>query len=309
MDSVLKRSFWIWFICVAFALVGCTEQANPSARIQNSRAAVIRLSSAGCADSCVGLFFNFPADLVLYEDGRLIVTAYSNTSHVNLMQERHIGQSDICAIVNDIRATGFFDFDNRRFEAVSQNFNPHGYVLPKTLEVAADQHRTLAFDSHYFLRMNEIAKSDITPYSWITVTQIVTALSVSKDYRPYQPNQTLAWIFEQKPNEFSPLGFSSEPIIASIPGVDFITKVQQRFGNQLAQGTILFTGQSAAQLFAAFDYGALNNKTYVIDGRKFNISVRALLPDEVAIEVNGDPTANGQPKIIRTTPQLNCVTE
>jgi hypothetical protein len=202
-------------------------------------------------------------DLVLYADGRIILTRVDWIADQNrrTIVEARLTHDEVCGFLAQIETDGFFDF------------GPQEYVAPEITDDGETLIRVRAW------RSNEISAYALpfAIYDNAPEAQVPTALAKTyerlSNFRPlnvalYQPDHLALLIYRFDAPEVAPLWPLPSPTLAEL-------------SRQLSQNSneVLLEGQEAADVYSLFD-GEIT-RAYSENGQTYELTIRPLLPLEV----------------------------
>ena len=206
------------------------------------------------------------AALILYSDGRLVIQ--SDTG----FQERHLSRQEICALLNTIDQTGFFDLDMSPYYE-QLNELPLGVVSATVIEVNAWQRRQVYAEALWEV----IDDSSIeVPFSLRAVYSLLSNYQ-PVDLQPYQYEQLAFTIHKCSPDypyraeTIWSLGSPSLEELFEMAEETDITNREWGFG-------LLLKGDTAMKIYQ--EISQIPFQGFVEDGETYIVSARPLLPYE-----------------------------
>lgn len=151
---------------------------------------VLAQSDTGnCLDACVGLFFKWGPEFVLYNDGLLIGRKPRAANYTyDVFVERRLSDALLCAALYGVERTGYFDFDATRAQEIDKR-DPRGYYSAHTLAMTSWTSRTLTFDPNRFETSQVNSTTGPTrPDPWIQSWQILTE-TLDAETQPFRPDR------------------------------------------------------------------------------------------------------------------------
>ena len=267
--------------------VSITRTAAPISRTWDAQPILIELfTSAGYTSEEVA-WSNMP-DFVLYADGRVMVTRsdYIESQYKikRTVVEGHLTSTEVCALLNQIEADGFFDMNEADYHAP-------GVTDMGTTDISVNAWRVQSISAY------ALGYATYGPKSGAKVpTALATIYERLNDYQPtngqpYQPERIALHIsLEQGTSIAAHLWPLAQPTIR-----DLLSRGDEN-------GTVIVEGQEARELYTLWNNDL--GRTYAENNQIYQIVLRPLLPLEQY------PLSTGwwPPPLFPVTPtvQLSC---
>lgn len=209
---------------------------------------------------------NMP-DLVLYADGRVIVTdeGHSGVKWTRAVNEARLSNSQVCAILYQIEANGFFDFKEINYHEPEDVYD----FLTTFITVNAWKSNSVsAYALNYALHPDENTAKETVPSALADTYNLLLEFA-PENPTPYQPERIALLITSFEPSQAAPLWPLESPSLKSMAAD------RDNYGN----AEVLLEGQEAADVYALFsgDWTI----SFQEDGVAYEITVRPLLPYEI----------------------------
>lgn len=245
-------------------------------------------------------FYPVPKFL-LYADGTLITTRY--TDQGGQFFRSHLERQAVCAVLNTIDQTGFFDYDPSAYNSY-RNWSVDG-AGSTVIEVHAWRSQDIV---HYALAlMVEDAYAQYAQRDLAACRCVPTALRETYRFlryyepdrlEPYVPEEVLLLVTED--NHI----WGAEPW--SVAGIS-LTQVL-RESDEPGLGTLLLHGEEGRFVYQALG-GTILTRPYTQGGRSFWVMARPLLPYESAAGVLDYRWEIPSPDVPATSIEFTCYPE
>jgi hypothetical protein len=198
--------------------------------------------------------------LILYADGTLILNNKEG------LQQSHLTQQDMCALLNSIERSGFFDVD---LSAYKQSLSGvlMGETTPTIIKVNAWRSRSESLDDLPYL-LNDSKVS--TPPAIREVYNLLNTYA-PQNLTPYQSNRLAIAIHKISAN-FLPENIQAWPI-DSLPLHQLYAQGELKTQDNSASVLEMETAREVAKVIDA-------GRAFTDDGTAYGVSARPLLPNE-----------------------------
>jgi hypothetical protein len=263
------------FALLSLGLIGCARQVAPPGPPPppTSRVVASLYNGPGFTDSAIA--WSLMPRLVMYADGRVIVTSYAyvNAERTRSVELAQVAPDEVCSLLGQIDGAGFFEYDPAdypEFEASDLG----------TTEISVDAWRSKqvsAYGLSFFLnpeREDWVEESMQT--MGITFSDALsTTYGLLSGYRPpnpapYQPERVVLLIDSSNSSRAA-----SDWPLESPSLKDLLATVREDDRHP----EVVLEGQQAADVYAMF--GQLVTQIYADGDARYEVTLRPLLPQEL----------------------------
>lgn len=245
---------------------------------------VLAQSDTGnCLDACVGLFFTWGPEFVLFNDGLLVgrKTHAANYPY-DVFVERRLSDALVCETLYRIERTGFSDFDATRAQEIDRR-DRGGYYVAHTLSITSWTSRTLTFDPR---RFETVPKDSLTgstrPDPWIQSWQVLTQ-TLNAATQPLQSDRLAMLVMDL--TDCSDPSNASEACAAKfisgwkpVPAPWPISTISLAISSRVDQ--VMIEGPEARRIDGLFGH-ATNSPLFFDElNRTYVVIIRPMLPHE-----------------------------
>ncbi|HEX8682965.1 MAG TPA: hypothetical protein VF707_11665, partial [Ardenticatenaceae bacterium] len=230
-------------------------------------------------------------DLVLYADGRLLITRYDYSSSTNrytrATQEAYLPPEEVCTFLFQIEADGFFDFDPAEYEEPRVSDSGTVYM---TVAAWRSQH-VEAYALHHAIKDGGTPPALAATYERLGNYQPPNA-------RLYQPERVALLVTQHESN-----ATSTEALWPLAPSLASLAERGSPTNELDNEHSLVLEGAEAAEMYALF--GDEFSKQYTEGAHTYTVTIRPLLPLE---QWNGENPWEPAPYPYATTPttELTC---
>lgn len=227
---------------------------------------------------------SFPPSFVLFYDGRLYITDFETEegNYRRRIQFVQLKRQQICALLNTIDQTGFFDYDTSSYKPPSTARGG-----PSTnIHVNAWQRKGGNFDDLFYYLSYELTGEYLPGAPEITPALRNTYFLLS-GYKPaglveYQPERVAVWVYENVSNKNDLESFASAwPL--SMPRLADIYSQTKPPDNAPMGRYIIYQGDLAGKFYELVRN--LNTTGIYTEGdHQYSVYVQILLPSEFPVE-------------------------
>jgi hypothetical protein len=256
---------------------------------------------------------------VLYADGRLILSRWNWDSSSWPLQgeilEHRLSRHEICALLNTIDQTGFFDYDPSAYLPEGQWF-PFDGSSTTIIEVNAWRKKEVSlYGLWHFVDQNPPLTWSVVDCEYCAPPPFIT-LALSQTYRllsqyrpekftPYTPERLGVWIElnEQPVTDADQLWPLESPSLSKI----YARSIDK---GEMYGHSVVVNGEDAVRVYQMFDNTLFDSfesdRIFVEDGRKYSVFVRPLFPYEVMPDYRGEAGRIPDPSIPAPAITLAC---
>jgi hypothetical protein len=263
------------FALLSLGLIGCVRQIAPPSPPPppTSRVVASLYNGPGFTDSATA--WSLMPRLVIYADGRVIVTSYAyvNAEYTRSVELAQVAPAEVCSLLAQIDGAGFFDYDPADYP----DFDASDLG---TTEISVDAWRSKqvsAYGLSFFLNPEpEDGIKEFMQTMGITFSDALSSTySLLSGYRPpnpapYQPERVVLLI--DSSNSSRP---ASDWPLDSPSLKDLLATVKEDDRHP----EVVLEGQQAADVYALF--GQLVTQIYADGDTSYEVTLRPLLPQEL----------------------------
>lgn len=275
---------------------------------------LFRYDTGFCYDIC-GDFSPYPS-LILYSDGRLIHSRYTRVDDRLHVEQSLLTEEEMCAILNTFDAIGLFGYDPTAFYAADDAFPRFRWGAD--LDVTAWDSAWIPLGIVGDYRPDGLLAAEVPLDAPLLLAyHLVENLVKRPGEAPYVPLELAVSVFTLAPEDDPFICcFASEGGEWPVPAVRLADMAAQGVPNEYEAREVFATvrGPVVEQVLAAFGddpFSEYNRISFEEDGRRYAVSIRALLPYESLASL-GDPSDTSVipgPDVAATQTSLSCSPE
>lgn len=275
---------------------------------------LFRYDSGFCYDIC-GDFSPYPR-LILYSDGRLVRSYYTPGDFQMHVEQSQLAEEEMCALLDTFEATGLLAYDPAAFYEADEAFPRLRYGA--FLDVTAWERASIDLGVVNDYRPGGLLEAEVgLDAPALLAYHLIERLIEGDGEAPFAPLELAVAV--------RTLAAEDDPFVCCFAGEGGLWPVTDvRLADLAARGVpneydarqvyTTVSGPAVEQLMAAFGDNPFSEYTRISfeeDGRRYVVSIRALLPYESLAGLGGpsDTSAIPGPDVTATHTMLSCSPE